>query len=514
MAKMADEALRRGGFDPESLQALENLGVSAPGSTTQFRVVALMNEVAEESPRAIALVERFARSPKDLEKALQSADPVVSGFAAEVGLIASNLQRAEKQGNAAQRAIALVIRNIREAERAEQRRNVTLANGESRETRKTSALEAMRDAFQDATQATNRSTRALERFQAASRKVEGNEFSLQTSFAPNATGTRQAAAQVGETQGRVWEAEDVYQREAEQAREAAEAIQLLEQQKLQAKNEARRSALDFAIQVYQREIEEGTAAAQALLKARADYAQASEIFDQTMAASAEDSGRRREAAEQRVIEKQQEALRVMQGVASAFTRAGQAIGSALADIVSGASNATQSIGKLGATLLSMILDTVAQAVMAYAVQAAAAQFAQGASLGPIVGIAIGAALAATALAAVSGLLSNLPSQHTGMNVESDGTPARSVMDRMPGRSSGTEGLIRVKGDETIRTAGQERALQSSMRSGGDGPTYIIEGPRTFIPPTGPEVREYQRQIEQIASGRGVSRSLRSRRSRG
>lgn len=102
---------------------------------------------------------------------------------------------------------------------------------------------------------------------------------------------------------------------------------------------------------------------------------------------------------------------------------GQAFGEALHAMQANGLSTEKVLKQLGRTALQTTLSTVRSIIMAYAVEAAAAQFKGGAATGPGWGIAIGLALAATAMSIGEGFLSRVPRAARGGELRG-GTPGR------------------------------------------------------------------------------------------
>ena len=86
----------------------------------------------------------------------------------------------------------------------------------------------------------------------------------------------------------------------------------------------------------------------------------------------------------------------------------ESAGEALGAVAQGAVSASDAIKEMGKSMLITILDLVQKAVLAYAVQGAAAAFAGNAGA-PGVGVILGAAAAAMVLGLIKGYLSSIPS---------------------------------------------------------------------------------------------------------
>lgn len=154
-------------------------------------------------------------------------------------------------------------------------------------------------------------------------------------------------------------------------------------------------------------------------------------------------------------------------------------GSAFAKIAQGAVTAGEAFGQLALSLVTSLIDMVQKAVLAYAVQAAAAAMANNSSA-PGIGLIIGAAMGAAALGMVKGLLSQIPKPegYADGGFVTGGVPNR---DSVPALLMPGEFVIPKK---------QVDAMRNGQGGAGGGTNIQIN---TTVPPNRGEMKRYIRQ---------------------
>jgi len=134
----------------------------------------------------------------------------------------------------------------------------------------------------------------------------------------------------------------------------------------------------------------------------------------------------------------------------AFAEAGNALGQMIAAVLLGQKKLEQALAEIGVAMLQNIVMVVEQAVLAFAVQAAAAQLAAHAFL-PFIGIAVGAAAAATVFGLVKALIGSIPTAADGGE----------VVGGIPGKDSV---LVNAMPGERILTVRENRDLKRFVKS--------------------------------------------------
>lgn len=322
---------------------------------------------------------------------------------------------------------------------------------------------------------------------------------IQQQFDPTNEGVGLAQAQQDALRVRLDAAKFEADERVRIAREAVEAISVLEDQIREARDETVRRALAGALKKRTEQVEQATEAAREMQAIDRALLQAGEVVGKTQAAN-------EERRHQQALENGRRVLAL-----------GDQIGSSISNVFSGLASGTMNAGQAMVQVLNTVLQTVLQVAVA-SIKAAAletgAKSASSVAATPFIGPALAVGALSAGVGLVMALLNQLPSAHTGLLAASlSGTSASALMAPMPGRSSGAEGLLRVRGEETIRTRGQEQALQRDLADSRGGNVTVIQNVNTLTPPTGPDLRAWRRNADRIAEGYGVaSRRARVRRS--
>lgn len=427
---------------------------------------------------------------------IQAFEQVATGegareLAETMRLVQKNTKEARESGDRLTRGLVRLYDEARklnkEAEEAKEQSPVIDTSGVN--------PDPLRDSAQLINQITRAAQSARDRVNALQTALAGIGGSLppvQTNFAANDEGIAAAQAQRDQLEQQAKAARAAAAAEIQLAREKAREI--IEIQKGLSNEITREQEAEFqerlnrarrASEVQAEQAAEAVAAAQ---KAQSRLEQSDKVYAKTTQKAA------------------QRSLNQAMSIA-------QSVGGAISGLFQNLASGTMSLGEAMIRVLQQVIQMVIQmaikSVMANAAEAGAKASKSQAGI-PIAGPALAVAALATVSGAVLGLLSMIPSAHTGF-MSDQAEITRRMMQNMPGKSSGTEGLMRVKQGETIRTPGQERELQNALTAQGGGDTYIFET-KTFFPPTGAEMREYQRDAKRIARGQAAAKSTKRRRS--
>jgi hypothetical protein len=163
----------------------------------------------------------------------------------------------------------------------------------------------------------------------------------------------------------------------------------------------------------------------------------------------------------------------------AFAMVGEAAGKMLVEVAKGTTTSGELLGHFFLGILQMVLDTVQKAVLAFAVQGAAAAFAGNAGA-PGIGLIVGAAAAGATLAAIRGMLSQIPQPGQVKKMARGGL----VTGGVAGRDS-VPALLQP-GEFVV----PKKDVDAAKRGGGGGVNVQIS---TTVPPSRGEMKRYLRQ---------------------